>query len=164
MAKFSKYGTEAERLFVRKGKSPAEVAAALRELFGRGAPSEATIDRWRRRYNWDRKREVYRKSPQSALDDMEAVIPSFTRELRDMVTRGSLSPADTDKANRLADSLSKLTKSIGAVRKEQDILSATVEVMGKFCPYVKANEKDEEVLERLVEHINNFSNMILAGS
>lgn len=160
MGKFSQHGIQAERFFVEEGKGPEEISAALKKIFGAGAPSANSIYKWRDRYNWEAKRRAFRTGPQGALASMESALPRMTATLEELITRAEPNSNFIQEAARVIDSISKLTKSILTTRKEADPLGAVVFTMGKFSEFILEKEKDETVKERLINHIQDFSNQM----
>lgn len=160
MSKFSQYGIQAERLFVEEGKGPEEISAALRTIFGAGAPSANSVYKWRDRYNWEAKRRAFRSGPQGAVASLESALPKMAATLEDLIHKAEPSNNFVQEAARVIDGISKLTKSITSIKKEMDPLGAVVFTMGKFAAFILEREKDETVKERLISHIQGFSNKI----
>ena len=159
MAKFSQFGIQAERLFVEDGKSPEMVSADLRKIFGAGAPSPNTIDNWRQKYNWDAKRKAFRTAPQGAIQSLESALPTMAYKLEELIQRAEPNSQFIQEAARIIAGIAKLTKAIQSTRKETNLLASVVLVMGRFADYVCEHEKNEEIKEHIVNHIQGFGNV-----
>lgn len=120
---------EARRLFL-DGKSAGEILKIFPQL------SSSTLYKWINRYKWnelrDTKMDNYTRSPEIMLEILESLIKRVEEMLLNPVLTVEQKASSVAK---LADSISKIVKSIQSMSKDKDRLSAilfTIEQLGKF--------------------------------
>jgi len=141
MGKYAIYGEEAERLYVKKGKSLKEIS----ELLG---VSVNSLLKWKDYAGWNYKRRKFLSTPRGVEEKLEAVLRAKVEELENM------NPAEVSAS--VVDSLWKLLKSVESVRKERDLFAETVDVMDEFTSFLRWKVKDRDFLEKVFALINEF--------
>ncbi len=127
---------EAERLFVQKELNLKEISKIL-------GVSQQTLVKWRRKYEWDKKREEFKRNPQTILETIEKVLHHKLQEISEKIDRGE------EISEGVIDSITKLVSSMKKVSKEADIIGATPVVLKEFAHFLKMNEKRENFKEAI---------------
>lgn len=106
-------------MFVEQGKSRKEIAELLKVR-------EKTVGDWATKGNWEGQRTAHLTSSQNTERSLRGLIQTYTQKLTEL-EKDNGDP--TEKA-RLVDALSKTSKTLDAVRSENDItLSVRLRVM-----------------------------------
>ena len=130
----------AEGLFIT-GKTLVEISQVIHV-------SQVTLSKWKKKHNWDVKRESWAGSD-------EEIIISINKEIKRLLDQTSEGGMDAS----VADSLSKLVKikeSLGKRWAEMVVL-----VMGRFQKYFMMRpDIDDNVSEKLKELIDDFFNTL----
>lgn len=135
--KFEAYYSEAERLYVKEGKTQREIA----ELLG---ISEKTISQWSAKGEWVRKRREYLTSTRTG--PVEKLKARFAKLLE-----------ETDELNsKKTDEMYKIRLLIDRMEGGYDIKGATIEVMDRFTTFIRQREADKGFIERLMNHVHAF--------
>jgi len=124
MAKYRSYGMEAESMYIRKNKKCTEIG----ELLG---ISWRTIERWKRKYNWEEKRLEYNKTARGAIEVIETLLHE---KLDDFVKKEDITLKDI---KGFADAISKIVASLEKLRKTTDLRTQVITVMTEFSSYIK---------------------------
>jgi len=141
VAKYSTYGMDAERLYVREGKTIEE----LHQILG---ISRTTFIKWKEKYKWDAKRKVYLSTPRATIDTLERVLAKKVEQIDTM---------QVDEINQtVTDGLVKLMAAVRRAKKEVSFRSQSINVMGRFGPFVKNKEKDRVKVEWLTKMMQAF--------
>ena len=140
IGKFPKYGPEAERMYV-EGKSTYEIARFL-------PVSQRTLERWRKEYDWDEKRRVYRSGVFGSVAALEKLLLQKLEELQQL-------PADQVDSKRI-DSITKLVASIHKMKQEMDFRTQVVNVMYKFSTFIRQKDLTDEQLKTITELVQDF--------
>ena len=139
MNKKDAFLSEAEGLYI-KGKTLKEIS----ELLG---VSERTLTRWKKELNWKEKRNKYMKNPLGVEEAIDEEILRLVRELPNT--------PDSEKA-KVIDMISKLAKVKSIFKKEGDLATQAVYVFDYFTNYIKERERSDEIINKLVKHIQGF--------
>ena len=141
MAKYSTYGMDCERLFVRDGRSMDEIHQAT-------GLSRTTLNHWKKKYKWDVKRKIYQESPDASLFTLGRIL---TRKVEQI----NLLPIEMIDG-KVTDQLSKIAKSLERLGKDTGIRSQSINVFARFGPFCKKKEEDKEEDEWLTKMMQAF--------
>lgn len=141
MGKYSTSGLEAQGLYM-KGKTLEQIS----ELTG---VSVTTLSGWKNTYDWDKKRDAYRKRPGPI---QEKIVELLQYKLED-VKPEELSSVD-------ADIISKMTKAAKDLGETEDIGAEALVGVDKFGAYVNGSDMSEEHKGIIFEAIKGFLNDI----
>ncbi len=130
MSKFQSYGAEAEKMFVERGLSCAEIAKIL-------PISEQTLSAWRSKYKWDEKRLRFLKSDETVIERFRQALSGKLQLLTDALERGE------DITARDVDAITKLLVSLERLERGVNIIGAAPVVMKELVNFLKKNEKEE---------------------
>jgi len=139
MAKFPRYGTEAQRLFIEEGKSAEDIGRIL-------SVRPATVRRWSRKYSWGAKRVLHRRSALSRIDKLYKIIDAKLNEMENL---------ETDQVT--VSMIGELTKLIDAANKmRRNYRPGELMVYaGEFLVnWLKQNCPDEEERKRIYHWFN----------
>lgn len=139
MAKFPQLGSEAQRLFVEEGKSAEEIGDIL-PVAGK------TVSAWSKKFCWLEKRVLHRRSAQSRLDKLYAIIDGKLNEMEelepDQVTVGMIG-----ELTKLMDAANKMRRNY---RPGELMIYA-----GEFLiPWLKQNCPDEDLRKQIFHYFN----------
>ncbi len=141
MAKYSTYGTDCERLYVRENVS-------IDDLHASTGISKTTLYAWKKEYKWDIKRKIYLSSPTATVDLLERILRRKVEQLSEM-------PIE-EISNDVGDNLVKLMASVRRAKKEEHPRTQVINVFSKFAPFVKNREKDKDRIEWLTDMMQTF--------
>ena len=136
MSKFQDYYPDAERLYVREGKTQREIS----ELLG---ISEKTISKWSSSGQWLKQRKEYLVSTKSGP------VQILEGRLRTLLEDPAIDARKTDE-------MYKIQLLIDRMRGGFDIKGATIEIMDRFVKYINRAETDKVFVGKLAEHIHKF--------
>ena len=126
----------AENLYMRKGKSIAEIS----ELLG---VNSTTLYRWKKEGDWEQRRIEFLRSSISIADKLKDALANLVSKLK----KTEIDPKE-------ADALVKMVKAIKVVNSEADIIGATLVIMDELLRFLK--EKDKKAAEIVDEYIPAF--------
>ena len=137
------YFYEAEKLYVKAGKSLAEISRVF--------PVSATsLSTWKKDGSWAEKRRAFLRSTRGAVEILRD-------ELEKLVEGLSETGIDTKKS----DEISKISATIDRMeRSTVSLMSSAVQVMDKFTDFLKKYVKDVDELKRISLYIREFFNSI----
>ncbi len=135
-SKFDAYYGEAERLYVKEGKTQREIS----ELLG---ISEKTISQWSAKGEWVKKRREY-------------LVSTRTGPVEKLKARCAKLLEDTDDIDaKKTDEMYKIKLLIEKME-GYDIKGATIDVMDRFATFIRQREPDKGFIERLINHTHAF--------
>ena len=140
MGKWEQFGTAAEELYVKQGKSLREIAELLQI-----APK--TIGEWSKKHNWVAKRKTAKTSPVEIARLAEDVLRAKLEELRE------LPPEDIDPAK--IDAMYKLLLTVEKTSKETRLLEKGIFVMNVYVDYLRRTVSPEDI-EIEFQRVNGF--------
>ncbi|GAB62663.1 MAG: hypothetical protein DWB56_14840 [Candidatus Jettenia sp.] len=136
MSKFEAYYDEAERLYVKEGKTQREIS----ELLG---ISEKTVSLWSVKGDWVRKRKEYLVSTRTG--PVEKLKMRFAKLLEDT---DDIDAKKTDEMYKIKLLIEKM--------EGYDVKGAVIDVMDRFATFIRQKEPDQEFIERLKKHTHAF--------
>lgn len=122
------------RLFCQ-GLPQQEIASTL-------GVSEQWVSRYKKKHDWDERRQIYVRSTQASVDKLRTLLSEYVDQLENL---------DGDKD---ADKVIKITSAIEKLEAHFDILGSTLRVSELWVDY--ANVHDEELLFALQDHLPGF--------
>ncbi len=148
-SKFDAYYKEAERMYVRDGKTQKEIAEFLKI-------SEKTISAWSAKDEWVRnRREFLTKTQIGPIEKLEGA-------LERLVAR--LDAGELDENPKLADQLSKVMAVLDRLRGKRDPLGEAIVVMDRFGAYIKRVYPEVEFNSKVGDCIAGFFEEVRRGS
>ncbi len=145
MGKFSRYGQNAEDLYVRQGKTLQDIS----ELLG---ISMQTLSRWKQKYDWTERRRIYRVSMPGTIQILEDVLKEKIEQLRELQAQ------DVD--GKQIDGITKLVASIQKLKREDDLRSQTIRVMSEFSRFIKQKNLKERELDLVINLVQEFFDFV----
>jgi len=139
MGKYSTSGLQAQGLYL-KGKTLEQIS----ELTG---VSVTTLSAWKNTYNWDEKRDSYRKRPGAI---QEKIVDILQHKLEDV------DPANFNSVD--ADIVSKMTKAAKDLGDTEDIGAEVLVGVDNFGAYVNGSDLSEEKKGIIFDAIKGFLN------
>lgn len=134
MAKFPRYGAEAQRLFVQEGKSAEDIGRIL-------SIRAATVRRWAKKYSWRAKQVLHRRSALSRLDKLYKIIDAKLNEMEEL---------EPDQVTvSLISELTKLMDAANKMRRNYRPGELMVYAGEFFVPWLKQHCTDEEERKRI---------------
>jgi len=141
LAKKAVYGQEAERLYVRKGKTLEEISRLLHV-------SVRTLSLWKNRDNWSGKRKAFLTSPHGSAEALRDILEQKIHELQ------SLAPGEID--GKAIDGISKVVAAITKIERQADPLAEAINVLDSFTAFVRERESETKFLDRLYQWVHDF--------
>ncbi|EHO41089.1 hypothetical protein Calab_1468 [Caldithrix abyssi DSM 13497] len=125
---------QAERLYIREGKSIENIATAL-------GVSRTTLYRWKKERNWDERKYEMETSAQFVSEKLMKLLADDVRNLQKLDAKS-------------VDRIVKAIKSIKSLDNEVDILGSTLLVMEQLAYYLQ--QKNAQLYEKLQELLPDF--------
>lgn len=142
MGKRATYGIQAETLYVREGKSLTEISKILPIRI-------QTLSNWKKKGEWDRKRDAFMRSSIVASEMLLEEAVSFMRKRKD--SKEPLSPKE-------ADAIVKIISSAKKLEEKSDFPGTALVVLGELMRFLK--DRDREAAKALDRNIQDFSQYI----
>lgn len=134
--KYDDYGIDAERLFVKKGKTLSEIAQLL-------PVNIKTLSNWKRKYDWSGKRKAYLRGPIASADKIAEILSAKLEKIDPQ----TVDAKQVDQIIKLVASMKKLDKSI-------DRFGISIDLVDDLLTYLK--RKNKKLMADLVEALPGF--------
>jgi hypothetical protein len=118
------YFDQAERLFVREGKTPEQIAEIL-------PVSSNTLYKWKLKGGWGDKRAAALTAPRTLGEKLRGILED---KITDLEAEKGINPASFDAIYKAFCAIDKLEKS-------QDLRVLATVVMGKYADFLRAPEQ-----------------------
>lgn len=146
MNKYRLCGKRAEELYVQESKDPAEIA----EITG---VSLSAINNWVKKYRWNEKRLLYRRSERNRLDKLYAILDGKLAELE-----GVESPEVT---LGMLQEVTALIKAVNQMRRQYSPGEVMVYSGEFFVPWLKRECEDEDLRKQIYHFFNRATDEAL---
>ncbi len=135
-----------------EGKDVPEICKRFKGL------SESTLYNWIKKENWktlrDEKMKKFIKSPEILMTMLENMITSLGEKIE-----------DPEKVAKIADSISKISKSIKNLFKDKDRLASVLFVIGELGKYMNEQDNgyiyDEDFRGKFDKLLSGFQNLMI---
>jgi transposase len=133
------YGEDAQSLFLA-GKSLEEIQDLL-------PVSLVTLKRWHQEGQWEEKRRQVPVSPRWLGEALKGILREKAGQL---IIKGDLKTQELDELTKIVTLLDRLCS------QGWDMRAATLEVMDRFCDFLRGWVKDQEELKRISHRVQEF--------
>ncbi len=108
---------------------------------------EETIKRWHQEGHWEEKKKLAMTSPRWLGEALKGLLREKTQRL---LTQGDLKPAEVEELNKIAVLIERL------LGEAWDLRAAALEVMDRFCDYLRHRVENREEIERFAGWLLEF--------
>jgi len=106
-----------------------------------------TIERWHREGHWEEKKEQAKSSPRWLAEALKGLWREKTLRL---LSQGDLKPAEVEELNKIALLIERM------LGQAWDLKAAALEVMDRFCDFIRQRVDDPEEIKRFAGWLWEF--------
>ena len=117
--------------------------AAQKEIAATLGVSEVTVTAWKRKHNWDERKEIEIQSTQYTVTKLKRMLADYVAKIERL--------EDDDK---IGDKLSKITASIERLDSHFDLLGSVIKVSEEWVSWASAN--DDELFKAMQRALPKF--------